>query len=48
MTWSNGYGRSDKQIPRITKIFTLYPREQSENPTVPKLFTTVIQGQSQI
>ena len=48
MTWSNGYGGSNKQIPGITKVRTLYPRGQSENPVVPKLFTTVLQGQNRI
>ena len=46
MTWLDDNGGSYKQIPGITKVCTLYPGGQGKNPIVPKLFTTVLQGQN--
>ena len=46
MTWSDDDGGSYKQIPGITKVHTLYPGGQGKNTTVPKLFTTVLQGKN--
>ena len=47
MTWLNGYGGSNNQIPGITKVRTLYARGQSKNLVVPRLFTTILQRQNQ-
>lgn len=46
MPWSNDNGGSYKQIPRIIEVCTLHPRGQGKNPAVPKLFTTILQGQN--
>jgi hypothetical protein len=48
MTWSDDDGGSYKQIPRITKVCTLYSGVQGKNPAIPKLFTIVLQGQNQV
>jgi hypothetical protein len=37
MTWSDNNGGSNKKIPRITKVRTLYPGGQSKNPAVPEV-----------